>query len=285
MTKQFPPKACVIGSPIKHSRSPLIHGYWLKKHDIAGSYEKREIATEGLKEFIESIRRGDYIGCNITIPHKEQISQYVDEVAASALKAGSLNTVYMENGRLKATSTDGDGFLHNLKNCHPDFCISEKPIVIFGAGGSARAIANTLAQHNAVAILINNRTQSRAENVAAKIGSPVKAITHEELKHALPKAGLIINTTSAGLTDSEQINLPWPILHPKAVIADIVYTPLITPFLLQAKTHGHPIVPGLGMLLHQAVFGFEKWFGLRPTVTDELYDLVARDIDPGYTRC
>ena len=231
-----------------------------------------------------SIRHGEYVGCNVTMPHKENVGQWVDEIDATALKAGSLNTVYMEDNRLMATSTDGHGFLANLLSCHPQYILSEKPVVIFGAGGSARAIANTLAQYNAVAILINNRNHSRAENIATLIGLPLKAINAEELLASLPSAGLIINTTSAGMTDGEQINLPWSILHPKAIVADIVYTPLITPFLLKARSHGHPIVPGLGMLLHQAVFGFEKWFGIRPKVNDELYDLVARDIDPGYTR-
>lgn len=282
MTTTSPPKACVIGWPVKHSRSPLIHGYWLKKHGIAGSYEKHEVRADELPDFINAIRRRDYVGCNVTIPHKENIARLVDEVDPVAAKAGSLNTVYLENHRLKATSTDGQGFLANLLSCHPDYSISKKPIVILGAGGSARAIANTLAQNHAASILIHNRTHSRAENIAALIGSPLKAITPDELQDALPEAGLIINTTSAGLTDSEQMDLPWSILDPHTIIADIVYTPLITPLLNAAKTHGHPIVPGLGMLLHQAVFGFEKWFGLRPEVNRELYDIVARDIDPGY---
>ena len=283
MTTTSPPKACVIGWPVKHSRSPLIHGYWLKKHGIAGSYEKRETHPEALQDFINSIRQGEYVGCNVTIPHKENIARLVDEVDPAAAKAGSLNTVYIEKDRLKATSTDGHGFLANLLSCHPGYSISKKPIVILGAGGSARAIANTLAQNHAASILIHNRTHSRAENIAEVIGSPLRAVTREQLNNALPTAGLIINTTSAGLTDSEQMTLPWSILDPHTIIADIVYTPLITSLLKAAKTHGHPIVPGLGMLLHQAVFGFEKWFGLRPQVTRELYDIVARDIDPGYS--
>lgn len=282
MTKTSPPKACVIGWPIKHSRSPLIHGYWLKKHGIAGSYEKRQIPPDGLEQFINSVRHGDYVGCNVTIPHKENIAQYVDEVDPAASQAGSLNTIYKENERLKATSTDGQGFLANLMSRQPDYSLTNKPIVILGAGGSARAIANTLARHNAIEILVHNRTHSRAENIATIIGSPLRAVTQEQLIEVLPSAGLIINTTSAGLTDSEQLALPWSILDPHTIIADIVYTPLITPLLREAMSHGHPIVPGLGMLLHQAVLGFEKWFGFRPQVTQELYDIVARDIDPGY---
>ena len=283
MTNTSPPKACVIGWPVNHSRSPLIHGHWLKKHGIAGSYEKREIPPDGLEQFIKSVRLGDYVGCNVTLPHKEHIAQYVDDVDPAAAKAGSLNTIYKENGRLKATSTDGQGFLANLQSHCPNYNPSNQPIVILGAGGSARAIANTLARHTTVEILIHNRTHSRAENIATTIGSPLRAVTPEQLNEALPRVGLVINTTSAGLTDTEKIGLPWSILDPHTIIADIVYTPLITPLLREARSHGHPIVSGLGMLLHQAVFGFEKWFGFRPQVTPELYDIVARDIDPAYT--
>jgi shikimate dehydrogenase len=283
MTTRQPQKACVIGWPIKHSRSPLIHGYWLAKHGIPGAYDKREVRPGELSDFVTTLRKGAYVGCNVTIPHKETVAALVDEIDPHAVKAGSLNTLYMEKNRLKATSTDGQGFLQNLMSCQPGYEIAAKPIVILGAGGSARAIANTLAQKGARQIHVQNRTPERATALAVSLGHPVTATTPEDLPAALAVAGLVINTTSAGLTDSDSIDLPWHYLNPQAIIADIVYTPLVTPLLLRARNHGHPIVPGLGMLLHQAVVGFEKWFGLRPEVTPELYDLVARDIVPGYT--
>jgi shikimate dehydrogenase len=275
-------KASVIGWPISHSRSPLIHGYWLKQLGIDGVYEKHAVAPDDLGSFIPTLRDGQHVGTNVTLPHKETALAHVDEPDDRVRRIGALNTIWRENGKLRATSTDGPGFLANLKQTLPGFLPQDQPVTILGAGGSARAIIDELLRQGIDRIHVVNRTNSRAENLAQHFGPHVKATNQNEVAKALHHSGLLINTTSAGLADQSEISLPWASLKPDAVVADIIYTPLITPFLQAAKTHGHPVVPGLGMLLHQAVVGFEKWFGQRPMVTPDLHDIIARDIDPAY---
>ena len=275
-------KASVIGWPIHHSRSPLIHGYWLKKHGINGDYVKQAVAPEALQDFIKTLRHGEHVGTNVTMPHKETALACVDENDERVRRIGALNTIWRENGKLLATSTDGPGFLANIQNSQRQFDIAAAPVTILGAGGSARAITDELLRAGVDRIYVHNRTIHRAEALAKHFGSKVHALKTTELETALAETGLLINTTSTGITDNSQLDVPWPKLAKHAVVADIVYTPLITPLLVEAKIRGHAIVPGLGMLLHQAVVGFEKWFGVRPEVTQELYDLVARDIDPDY---
>ena len=275
-------KASVIGWPIHHSRSPLIHGYWLKKYGVNGSYDKQAVTAEGLQSFMETMRYGEHVGTNVTLPHKETALAFVDEGDDRVRRIGALNTIWRENGKLLATSTDGPGFLANIRQTEPGFEIAAAPVTILGAGGSTRAIIDELLRTGVDQISIQNRTVSRAETLSNHFGPKVHALHPNELETAFANTGLLINTTSAGLTDEDQLQLPWSKLKATAVVADIVYTPLITPFLLEAKSRGHAIIPGLGMLLHQAVVGFQKWFGVKPEVTQHLYDLVARDIDPAY---
>lgn len=275
-------KASVIGWPISHSRSPLIHDHWLKHLGIDGTYEKHAIAPDHLGSFIQTLRAGQHVGTNVTLPHKETALTHVDEPDDRVRRIGALNTIWRENGKLHATSTDGPGFLANLSYTLPDFSPASLPVTILGAGGSARAIVDELLRHGVDRIYLVNRTFSRAEGLAEHFGPLVTATNSNELAKAFRQSGLLINTTSAGLADQSEMSLPWASLKPTAAVADIVYTPLVTPFLQAANDHGHRIVPGLGMLLHQAVVGFEKWFGQRPRVTQELHDLVARDIDPDF---
>jgi shikimate dehydrogenase len=275
-------KASVIGWPISHSRSPLIHGYWLKQMGIHGAYEKHAVTPDDLGEFLQGLRQGTHVGTNVTLPHKETALAYVDEPDDRVRRIGALNTIWREAGELHATSTDGPGFFANLTQTLPDFRLGEQPVTILGAGGSARAIIDELLRQGVDRIFLVNRTFARAESLAQHFGPCVTAIKTSDLPNALGQSGLLINTTSAGLADQAEMFLPWVNLEPTAVVADIVYTPLITPFLQAATAHGHAIVPGLGMLLHQAVVGFEKWFGQRPIVTKALHDLVARDIDPDF---
>jgi shikimate dehydrogenase len=265
-------EASVIGWPISHSRSPLIHGYWLKKHGLDGSYTKQAVAPEHLEQFINSLREGQRVGTNVTIPHKEATLAFVDEPDERVRRIGALNTIWREADRLHATSTDGPGFIANVK----------RPVTILGAGGSTRALVDELLRQGVDDIRIWNRTEARAEGLAGHFGSPVKAVAAGHLPACFRDTGLLINTTSTGMNGEGELDLPWTSLAVRAAVADIVYTPLVTPFLQKARQRDHQIVPGLGMLLHQAVVGFEKWFGVRPEVTDELYTLVARDIDPGY---
>ncbi len=276
-------KASVIGWPIHHSRSPQIHAYWLKKHRINGSYDKQAVAPDNLQSFIETLRHGEHIGTNVTLPHKEKALAFIDEADDRVRRIGALNTIWRENGKLLATSTDGPGFLANIHQTEPKFDVAAGPVTILGAGGSTRAIVDELLRAGANRISIHNRTYNRAATLSHHFGPKVHAAQPTELESILASTALLINTTSAGMTGEDQLQVPWNKLKPTAVVADIVYTPLITPFLLEAQSRGHRIIPGLGMLLHQAVVGFEKWFGVRPEVTPDLYDLLARDIDPEYT--
>jgi shikimate dehydrogenase len=275
-------KASVIGWPIGHSRSPLIHGFWLKQHDIIGSYDKLAVAPENLKNFIDTLRHGEHVGTNVTIPHKEATLSFVDEADERAHRVGALNTIWRENGKLLATSTDGPGFMANVTQTLPAFDVATGAATILGAGGSTRALTDELLRRGVDRINIWNRTTSRAEQLAHYFGAKVHAINSQELPEQFKHTKLLVNTTSAGMNGEGALNVPWEHLNQNATVADIVYTPLTTAFLREAEGRGHAIVPGLGMLLHQAVVGFEKWFGVRPEVTPELYNLVAKDIDPDY---
>jgi shikimate dehydrogenase len=275
-------KACVIGWPIAHSRSPLIHNYWIKQHELAGLYEKIAVEPKTLGEFFANMRHGKYAGCNVTIPHKETALAFVDEADDRVQRIGALNTIWLQDEKLHATSTDGAGFICNMADHYPDFTSRGKTITILGAGGSARALIDELLRQEAGLVQVHNRTHTRAADLARHFGKGVVALAAEDLKDGLKTTDLLVNTTSQGMNNEAQTDIPWDALKPDAIVADIVYTPLITPFLKTAKSRHHRIIPGLGMLLHQAVIGFEKWFGVTPRVTPELYSLVARDIDPDY---
>jgi shikimate dehydrogenase len=276
-------RASVIGWPIGHSRSPLIHNYWLRKYQISGDYDKQAVSPEALKTFIDGLRSGQRVGTNVTLPHKESAVAHVDEPDDRVRRIGALNTIWRDGTKLRATSTDGPGFMASLKASAPDFHAANLPVTILGAGGSTRALIDELMRQGVNRINLHNRTMSRAEALANHFGPAVHVVDAASLGPSLANTGLLINTTSAGLNGEDQMPLPWDQLNPGATVADIVYTPLITPFLQTARARDHVIVPGLGMLLHQAVVGFEKWFGVRPEVTQELHDLVAKDIDPDYS--
>ena len=275
-------KACVIGWPIAHSRSPLIHGYWLKTYGIAGSYTRLPVEPQNLRAFIEGLRVNGFAGCNVTMPHKEEVFRLVTVADEQTRRLGSLNTVYMENGTLYGTSTDGLGFLANLKSAVPALDLRNRKVVVLGAGGSAAAIAGNLLAEGIAELCIVNRSLPRAQAIADRFGSGIRPVTWDRRAVELAEASLLINTTSLGMTGQAPLDISLAALPSDAVVADIVYTPLVTDLLTAAQAAGHPIVTGLGMLLHQAVPGFEKWFGRRPVVTRELYDLTARDIDPTY---
>jgi shikimate dehydrogenase len=275
-------KACVIGWPIAHSRSPLIHNYWIDLHGIQGRYDKVAVEPASLSQFFQNLRRADYTGCNVTIPHKENAAAFVDEADDRVRRIGALNTVWLQGDKLHATSTDGPGFISNVFDHCPGFDCTGATIAILGAGGSARSLVDELLRQGVERIYIHNRTPERAEQLSQHFGKTVIAVDAQKIQQALATSDLLINTTPQGMNNDQQVDIPWQVLNEKAIVADIVYTPLVTPFLQTAKSRGHVIVPGLGMLLHQAVIGFEKWFGVRPEVTSELHTLVARDIDPDH---
>ncbi len=275
-------RTCVIGFPVKHSRSPLIHGYWLKTLGIAGKYERIEVPPRDLQEFLGNLQRNGFAGCNITLPHKEMAARLIANLDSTARQIGSINTVFTANGELHAMSTDGYGFVANLAWRQPGLDLKNTRVVIIGAGGSAKAIADGLLTAGVPAITITNRTIGRANDLVDALGTRLKALPLAKLSQALGSADLLINTTSAGIANEGDLDIDLGKLPKHAVVADINYVPLNTPLLAKAQHFGLQTVDGLGMLLHQAVPGFEKWFGHRPTVTDDLYQLVARDIDPGY---
>ena len=275
-------KACVIGYPITHSRSPLIHNHWLKTYGLEGLYEKRQVEPENLSAFIKNLSNNGYVGCNVTIPHKETAIQYVTEIDAIVRKTGSLNTIYIQDNVLKATSTDGEGFYQNLKTTIPGFNMFGKTVVIIGAGGSARAVIERLIRADVAKLYIINRTQARAEELATLFGPKVIPSHTSTLPKLLTATDLLINTTSQGMMGQPELEIELNSLPASAIVADLIYVPLKTKLIKAAEARGLRAVGGLGMLLHQAVVGFEKWFGVKPIVTDELYRMIARDIDPDF---
>lgn len=277
-------KACVIGWPISHSRSPLIHGYWLKRYGIAGSYERVPVRPEELAGFFAGLIAHGFAGCNVTLPHKEAAFRSVRTADAATARLGVVNTVFARDGDLWGTSTDGEGFLASLAAGHTSWRAKGQTVVILGAGGATRALVGALLDAGAGRLLVANRTRSKAEDLVRDFGPRIEPHGWTDAPEILRHADLLINTSSLGMNGQPALAIDLDNLPKSALVTDIVYTPLETDLLQRAKARGNAIVPGLGMLLHQAVRGFELWFGTRPEVTDELYDLVARDIDPGYRR-
>lgn len=273
-------KAFVCGFPIKHSRSPIIHGYWLRQFGIDGTYEAVEVAPEKFADFIGALKRGEgFAGGNVTIPHKERAFELADEPDELARELGAANTLYLEEGRLKATNTDGYGFLANLDDRVAGWDERKDVAVILGAGGASRAIIQAVRNRGFREIHVLNRTVARAQELADRFGERVHAGPISALAERLSGADLFVNTTSLGMDSNEAMEIDFSPMRESGLVTDIVYVPLITPFLKQAIGQGRKVADGLGMLLHQAVPGFEKWFGQRPTVTDELRALIVADLE------
>lgn len=271
-------KACVIGWPITHSRSPLIHNYWLKKHAIDAIYEKTAIHPNDVNSFVTDFRKSGLIGCNVTAPHKEAVFNAVADVDVAAQRLGALNTIYIKDGNVRGTNTDGEGYLASLRQSHPSHEIKGGTTVIIGAGGAAKAIIGALIDGGGQRIGIVNRTPDRVESLQKQFGSTIYPVTSENYETAIAACDLFINTTSLGMSGQPPLEFNIDSLPRKAIVSDIVYSPLETSLLKHARFRGNPTLGGLGMLLHQAVRGFELWFGVRPEVTEELYDLVAADV-------
>ena len=233
-------KACVIGWPIAHSRSPLIHGYWLKTYGIAGSYTRLPVEPQNLRAFIEGLRVNGFAGCNVTMPHKEEVFRLVTVADEQTRRLGSLNTVYMENGTLYGTSTDGLGFLANLKSTVPALDLRNRKVVVLGAGGSAAAIAGNLLAEGIAELCIVNRSLPRAQAIADRFGSGIRPVSWDRRAVELAEASLLINTTSLGMTGQAPLDISLAALPSGAVVADIVYTPLVTDLLTAAQAAGHP---------------------------------------------
>lgn len=275
-------RAFVTGYPAKHSRSPMIHGYWLNKADIDGSYEIVEIPPDDIAAFFASLRDGTsgFTGGNATIPHKEAAFEAADQTDAIATELGAANTLWVEDGRLMATNTDGYGFAASLDEMAPGWDRTGTAVVL-GAGGASRAVILTLRDRGIDSIHIVNRTVSRAEALAERFGSNIFAHPMGALAEVMSDAGLFVNTSALGMGGSDVPEIDFSPMANGAIVTDIVYTPLVTPILAMAREQGLSIVDGLGMLLHQAVPGFEKWFGVRPEVTEELRRLIIEDLESG----
>ena len=271
-------RACVIGWPIAHSRSPLIHGFWLRQYGIDGTYSKKAVKAEDLANFLSSLRARGFEGCNVTVPHKEAAFSAAAKRQPSAIAVGAANTLWFENDELTCANTDTYGFMANLENRAPGWRNRAGPIVILGAGGSARAVVHGFLEDGRGDIRVFNRSLERREYLAKHFGAPVTAWPWAARQEHVPEAAVIVNTTTLGMNDAGSPEIDFARARKGAVAADLVYVPLATEFLKSAEAHGLVAVDGLGMLLHQAVPGFEKWFGVRPDVTPELYDLIAKDI-------
>jgi shikimate dehydrogenase len=272
-------RAGVIGWPVSHSRSPLIHGYWLKRHGIDGRYDRHPVRPEDVTAFLRGMREQGFAGCNVTLPHKEAAFAAVEEARPAARAAAAANTLWYENGRLIGDNSDSGGFIANLRASVPTLALDGGIVSVLGAGGAARAIAFALLESGAREVRLFNRTRARADALVQYFGARVKAFQWDERAARSQDVALLVNTTSLGMKGGEPLAMDVSALDPSCVVADIVYVPLVTALLAAAQARGLATVDGLGMLLHQAVPGFEKWFGVRPQVTQELRALLVRDIE------
>ncbi|KRR18383.1 shikimate dehydrogenase [Bradyrhizobium lablabi] len=271
-----PPAACLIGWPAAHSRSPLIHHYWLRTLGIAGGYVIEAVPPDEFKDFIFRLSLRGFVGANVTLPHKER-ALALSKPDERARAVGAANTLWFADGELCSTNTDVEGFINNLDASAPGWDKCEDALVL-GAGGSSRAVVFGLRERGIKRIHLANRTVARASALADQFGASVLPVAWDALGDILPRAGLLVNTTSLGMKGQPPLEIDVGLLPARAVVADLVYVPLDTPLLAAARGRGLKTADGLGMLLHQAVRGFELWFGRRPEVTAELRALVEADL-------
>jgi shikimate dehydrogenase len=272
------PKACVIGWPVAHSRSPLIHRFWLDRLKIEGSYELAAVAPADLPAFLHDLARRGFAGANVTLPYKQAAFELCDVTTTTAASLQAVNTLWMEAGKLCGDNTDAAGFACALDQDAPRWDINCGKAVVIGAGGAARAIVYALTLRGVKRIFLINRTRERATELASDFGAPIEVGDFADLSGALAGANLLVNTTSLGMRGQPPLAIDLTPLPPDAVVSDIVYVPVETALIESAKARGLRAVSGVGMLLHQAVPGFERWFGTKPYVTRELRGVVEADI-------
>ena len=269
--------AFVIGHPVAHSRSPMLHRFWLRSLGLPGQYDAVDVAPEALGGFIAGLRDAGFVGGNVTLPHKQAVFAHLGRVEPEAAAIGAVNTIWTEGGTLVGGNTDAYGFLANLDERAPGWDAGRGLAVVLGAGGAARAASYGLRQRG-MRVHLANRTAASAEAVAAKLGPPASAGSLDGLPRLLPHAELLVNTTVLGMVGKPPLALDLAPLQAGAVVCDIVYVPLVTPLLAAAAARGHRVADGLGMLLHQGAPGFARWFGQVPAVTLELRALLVADI-------
>jgi shikimate dehydrogenase len=273
-----PRDTCVIGWPIGHSRSPLIHNYWLETHSLPGLYTARAVKPAELARFFESFHDSGLLGCNVTVPHKEATARLVAIEDDLTARLQAVNTVFLHEQRLVGTNTDAYGFITNLGHAAPDLPLAGANVLVLGAGGSARAVVGALLAAGAERIAVTNRTRARARDMCLLFGGRLSDLDWKDREAALSRCDLLVNTTVLGMTGQQPLELSLDGLPRHAVVADLVYAPLETGLLSLARARGHRTADGLGMLLHQAQAAFRHWHGITPQVTAELRDLVTRDL-------
>ncbi|MFN3145092.1 MAG: shikimate dehydrogenase [Paracoccaceae bacterium] len=269
-TKKIP-LAGVIGSPIAHSRSPFLHGHWLKRYDLAGHYIPMDVSQADLPDVLRMLPKMGFVGVNVTIPHKESVIRLADVVTDRAAVIGAANTLtFRRDGKLQADNTDGFGFMENLRKGAPDWDPRSGSAVVYGAGGASRAVLASLLDAGVPSIRLANRTRGRAEALREEFGTRIEVHDWNRAGAMLEGAALAVNTTALGMSGQPPLSVPLDALSSDTVVTDLVYNPLETPFLRAALERGCRTVDGLGMLLYQALPGFERWFGKRPEVDDAL---------------
>lgn len=269
------PLAGVIGDPISHSLSPRLHGHWLKRHHINGHYVPLHIAHDNMADALRLLPDMGFVGVNVTIPHKEYVLTLADQVTDRAALIGAANTLtFMANGKVQADNTDGLGFMANIEQRLPGWTASAGPALVLGSGGAAKAIVSALISGGAPVVYVANRTRARADALKEQFGARVDPRDWTQIPDLVADAALIVNTTSLGMEGKPPLSISLDRLAPPTVVTDIVYAPLETDLLLAADSVGCETIDGLGMLLHQAVPGFERWFGQKPLVDDDLRQAV-----------
>ena len=271
-----PPAACLIGWPAAHSRSPLIHHYWLRTLGIEGGYVIEAVPPDEFKDFLFRLSLRGFVGANVTLPHKER-ALALSKPDERARAVGAANTLWFADGELCSTNTDVEGFINNLDACADGWDTCDEALVL-GAGGSSRAVLFGLLDRGVKRVHLANRTIERARSLADQFGANVLPVAWDALGDLLPRAGLLVNTTSLGMAGQPPLTIDLARLPARAVVSDLIYAPLETSLLAAAKARGLRAVDGLGMLLHQAVGGFQRWFGVRPQVTKALRALVEADL-------
>lgn len=274
----MPPRCFIIGHPVAHSRSPLIHGTWLAEHGLAGSYERVDVAPADLPAFVTRLRAGEFTGGNVTVPHKEAMLPLIDEVSEAARMICAVNTLWREGERICGDNTDVSGFLAHLDAVVPGWDARVGTVLMLGAGGAARGIAFGFRQRGIGRIILANRNRARADELVAALGAPLEAADWERRNELVGQADLVVNTTALGMHGQPELDLDLALMRPGTIVDDIVYVPLMTPLLVDAERRGGIAVDGLGMLLHQAVPGFARWFGVTPAITPALRAKLETDI-------
>lgn len=269
MTETSIPLAGVIGNPVGHSKSPKLHQHWLKTYGLSGHYVPLEVTDGDLEGVIRTLPKMGFVGVNVTIPHKVAVMNIADLVTDRATLIGAANTlIFRRDGKIHADNTDGYGFISNLRQAAPGWRPDAGPVAVLGAGGAARAVVASLLEVGAQEILLTNRTRPKAEALRSEFGSKINVIDWVKAGNILEDAATVVNTTSLGMVGSPELRVPLDGLQRGAVVTDLVYAPLRTKLLTVAQEAGCVVVDGLGMLLHQAVPAFERWFGVRPNVDD-----------------